>query len=70
MDILFIVNLKNLPRTSNDNNKIIKVNYINGDWDEENIIMELKMKKRIILIKKVKILRRMELSLKEKYGID
>ena len=70
MDILFIVNLKNLPRTSNNNNKIIKVNYINGDWDEENIIMELKMKKRIILIKKVKILRRMELSLKEKYGID
>lgn len=70
MDILFIVNLKNLPRTSNNNNKIIKVNYINGDWDEENIIMELKMKKRIILIKMVKILRRMELSLKEKYGID
>ena len=70
MDILFIVNLKNLPRISNNNNKIIKVNYINGDWDEENIIMELKMKKRIILIKMVKILRRMELSLKEKYGID
>ena len=70
MDILFIVNLKNLPRTSNNNNKIIKVNYIICDWDEENIIMELKMKKRIILIKMVKILRRMELSLKEKYGID
>ena len=45
MDILFIVNLKNLPRKSNNNNKIIKVNYINGDWDEENIIMELKMEK-------------------------